>query len=152
MDIFDLNKTIDDEQKIIKKCLRFLMHNGKSAIPNGKYAVDENGIILIVTEYMTHPIENSKWEAHKEYADLQVVLEGEDYIDISDLDTMEIGDYHAKEDYLECKGEAMHTLRLNKNVCVLLLPEDAHIPGISINDNPAAVKKAVFKIPIRYFE
>ena len=152
MKIFDLNKNMDDEKNIVKGCMDFLMCNGGLAIPDGKYSVDKNGVILNVTEYMTHPIENGKWEAHKEYADLQVVLSGEEHILVSVIDTMETGAYHAENDYLECKGEPMHTLKLNENICVLLMPEDAHMPGISVDNNLKAVKKAVFKILVGYFE
>ena len=152
MKVFDLRNNQGDENEIIKICFASLLHNGGASVPEGKYFVGKDGIFFCVSEYTTRSVENSKWEAHKEYADLQVVLNGEEHILISDIDTMETGAYHEESDYLECKGEPMHTLKLNENICVLLMPEDAHMPGISVGNNPKAVKKVVFKIPIGYFE
>ena len=32
----------------------------------------------------------------------------------------------------------------------LVMPEDAHMPGVSIDDAPAPVKKAVFKVRVEH--
>ncbi len=92
------------------------------------------------------------WEAHKEYADFHVVLEGEENILVTDIATMELGNYHEDSDYLECNGDGEQTIKMEKRYGLLLLPKDAHMPGICCNNQSSQVKKCVFKIPVTYFE
>lgn len=152
MKVVMLNQPIDDKEQIIKMCLDFLMRNGGPDIALGKHLVEEDGIFLNVSEYMTRLPEQGKWEAHIEYVDFQLLLAGEEYIYVSDINRMETSEYDSNRDYIQCFGEAEETLVLDENTGVLLMPEDAHKPCMSIDNAPMNVKKAVFKIPIRYFK
>jgi len=145
MKIFDLNKPIADEDMVIKKCLDFIINNGDS-IANGRHVVEKNGIFLNVSEYTTCPFESGKWEAHKQYLDFQIVLEGREKIYVSDISKMKKGEYNPEKDYLLCNGEAESSYVLDKNTGILLMPEDAHMPGIYLDNKASVVKKAVFKI------
>ena len=105
MKLFDLNKSITNEDEVIKKWLDFLMRKKGSAIANGKHLLEEEGIFVNVSEYTTRLPEECKWEAHKEYADFQLVLEGMEYINVSNIHKMEIGEFEPEKDYMPCYGE-----------------------------------------------
>ncbi len=149
MNLIDLNADIAYKDKVIKKCLDFITCNGGAAIANGKHIVEEDGIFLNVSEYTTRSIEDSKWEAHKQYIDFQLVLEGIEKIFVSDINKMKLGEYNPEKDYLPCDGETEVCYMLDKNTGILLMPEDAHMPGISVENKTSNVKKAVFKIPVK---
>ena len=61
---------------------------------------------------------------------------------------MKTGEYHSDSDYLECDGDVEETVCMDSTIGLLLMPEDAHMPGICVNNEPSYVKKCVFKIPI----
>ena len=98
MKIVMLNQPIDDKEEIIKICLDFLMRNGGPDIALGKHLVEEDGIFLNVSEYLTRLPEQGKWEAHKEYVDFQLVLTGKEYIYVSDISKMETSEYDSERD------------------------------------------------------
>lgn len=150
MKLIHLNKSIIVEDEVIKRCLDFLASKGGTAIANGKHLVEENGIFVNVSEYITRPFEDSKWEAHQQYIDFQLVLEGTEKICISDISRMKLGKYNPEKDYLPCDGEAEVCYVLDKSTGILLMPEDAHMPGIGVENKTSIVKKAVFKIPVNW--
>ena len=112
--------------------------------------MDENGIFVNISEYTTRLFEDSKWEAHKKYIDLQLVLDGVEKICVSDISKMESGEYNPDNDYLPCDGVAEVCYVLDKSTGILLMPEDAHMPGIGVENKTSIVKKAVFKIPVNW--
>lgn len=151
MKLIHLNRSIINEDEVIKKCLDFLASKGGSTIANGKHLVEEEGIFVNVSEYNTRPFESGKWEAHKEYVDFQIVLEGAELIHVSNISNMEIGEYHPDRDFLQCYGKEEDSYVLDESKGILLFPEDAHKPCINVDNIPAPIKKAVFKIPVKLF-
>lgn len=135
----------------ISKCIEFLEINGWSDISLGRYEIEETEIYAVVSQYNTRSVEESKWEAHKKYADLQIVLDGTENIFVSDIASVKIGEYHEDTDYLECNGASENAVKMNTEYGLLLMPQDAHMPGICVNEEPSYVKKCVFKIPIKCF-
>ncbi|MBO5237159.1 MAG: YhcH/YjgK/YiaL family protein [Lachnospiraceae bacterium] len=148
MRLFDLNNVISEEDKAIKACLDFLRSKNGSDIENGKHLVDGDGIFVNISEYTTRLLGEGKWEAHKVYADLQILLEGIEYINVSDIRNMETGEFNQESDFVPCNGEIEESYLMNPKKALLLMPEDAHMPGICVDNNPTRVKKAVFKIPV----
>jgi YhcH/YjgK/YiaL family protein len=134
----------------IRKCIEFLKNNGWTDIALGRHDIKDTEIYAMVSEYNTRFFEESNWEAHKKYADLQVVLDGEENIFVSDISSMKTGEYHSDSDYLECDGDVEETVYMDSTIGLLLMPEDVHMPGICVNAAPSYVKKCVFKIPIDY--
>lgn len=148
-------KTTADMEKTapsIKQCLIFLNENGGTKISLGRHDIDDSDMYVNVVEYTTKEKEESVWEAHKKYADLQVLLVGEEQVLVSNIANMKIGKYSEDSDYLQCDGNCEKKVKLDKTKCVLLLPEDAHMPGVCIAHQPMKVKKAVFKIPVYYLD
>ena len=147
MEIINTIGSLKEQKDIIVLCLDFLSRNGGSNIAMGKYTV-QNGIYLNVSEYITSPSIKDKWEAHKKYVDFQIVLEGNEIVYVSNIDKMKVGEYDAEEDYIPCFGESEVACVIDNKTGVILMPNDAHMPGISADGIPMIVKKAVFKIPV----
>ena len=57
----------------------FIKNTDIRNLPDGKYTLKE-GIYYMVMHYDTKPAEEGKWEAHRNYIDLQLVLEGTEEI------------------------------------------------------------------------
>ena len=151
MKIINVQDRQNSENEVINQCLEYLDKNGGTKIPLGRHNLENSDIYVNVSEYTTRQIEESIWEAHKKYADLQVLLVGEEQVLVSQIEAMNTGVYHEDSDYLECNGECEKAVKIDKDTCLLLFPEDVHMPGICLKQQPMNVKKAVVKIPMHHF-
>ena len=133
----------------LQAAFAFIRENNLHALPLGRYDL-ENGVFAIVQEYFTK--EESVYEAHKKYIDLQYIVSGEEIIYVSDISEVQ----ECVESYDETKDIAFYQteqscrkLKLEKDTFVILFPNDAHKPCISVCGNPSEVRKVVVKIPVK---
>lgn len=105
----------------------------------------------MVDAYDTVDASAHPFEAHREYIDIHMMLEGVETIQWARLTEMlEHTPYHAEDDYalFNAKtGASLQDLVMHPGICAVFYPEDAHKPGLIFN-NPAPVKKAVVKLPV----
>ena len=133
-------------QLVIKE---FVARHDVMNLPSGRYPIVENGIFVIVQEYLTS--QSVKFEVHRKFVDVQWVIAGSEYINVCSLSEArnqisgydEINDIEFFEEASEYK-----TLLANHENPVVLFPGDVHQPCMSICGRPANVRKLVFKIPI----
>ncbi len=86
-------------------------------------------------------------EAHRKYIDIHYLLEGSENIEITNVETLTITkDYDEQTDALLGTAKGKPYL-LEKGQFMVVFPEEAHLPGIKVNDC-AEVKKAVVKVPV----
>jgi len=129
----------------IEKALKYLQNTNLKNLEIGKHELDGKNIFVIVSEYDAKNIEQGKWEAHRNYLDIQYVVSGKEKIGYACIDEMKmIGEYNEEKDVLFLKGEG-DLLLVNEGTFALFAPQDAHMPGIKAN-NGQHVKKIVVKI------
>ena len=100
----------------------------------------------LVQEYNTKLKEQGAWEAHRRYIDLQYVIQGVEGIGYANIHELKQGEYDVKKDFLPLHGDG-DLVTLHSGSFVLLMPEDAHMPGMAIGAS-TLVKKIVIKISI----
>jgi len=115
-------------------------------IAAGRYEIEGDAMYAIVQEYDTKVKEEGKWEAHRRYIDLQYVVRGAEGIGYANIHHLQQGEYDPAKDFLPLFGEGDQVI-VKSGCFVLLLPEDAHMPGMALNA-PALVKKVVVKIAV----
>jgi len=105
------------------------------------------GVHAILSSYTTESPEASRYEAHREHADLQLVLQGAETICFAPAADLEPeGEYDPAGDILYFREPPTATsLHVRPGIFALLYPEDAHKPG-RIWGTPQLVRKAVIKI------
>jgi len=130
----------------IKPAFDYLNRTDLSSLIAGKYEIDGENLYALVQQYHSKPIEQGSWEAHRRYMDLQMIILGAEKIGYANIDCMTQGIFDANIDFLPLFGEG-DFLTLQPGNFALLLPQDAHMPGIAIAF-PAPVKKIVIKISI----
>ena len=88
-----------------------------------------------------------RFEAHKKYADLQAVLEGEERIDWAPLGSLkeESEEYSKGGDIAFYSGDEHMRVTLSAGEFLILFPGDAHKPCIR---SGGKVKKAVVKLAL----
>ncbi len=126
------------------KGLRFLRDTDFTNIGAGDLEIDGKTVYAFVQEYDTKET-NDRPEAHRRYADIQYLIEGEEYIGVAPLETMdEEVEAHPERDIWFYHG-ATEPVRIGKGRFLVLFPEDAHAPCIAVN-GPAPVRKCVVKV------
>jgi biofilm protein TabA len=106
-------------------------------------------IYVLKQAYYTKNREDCFFESHKKYIDIQFMVKGEEYMDVCDLDSLEIeNDYVEKTDFIKYKGKEDGTSKLliRENCLAIFYPSDAHQPCIKV-DKKELIYKAVIKIP-----
>ena len=129
-----------------KQAFEYFRQIDINTIPAGKYEIDGEAMYALVQEYNTKLKEQGLWEAHRRYIDLQYVVEGAEGIGYANIHHLKQGEYDASKDFLPLHGDG-DLITVRSGNFVLLLPEDAHMPGMALG-NSAPVKKVVIKISV----
>ena len=112
--------------------------------------IDVNeGIFLIEEAYLTKQPAEVRWEAHREWADVQGILAGEERMDVATVGNLTLEeDLSPQRDMLYFanydKGTA---LRLEAGDVAIYLPVDGHRPGLQI-ESAELVRKLVVKVKL----
>jgi YhcH/YjgK/YiaL family protein len=112
----------------------------------GRYEFD--GGFFMVQEGQTRPMEEGSFEAHRDYVDVQIFLEGGEemaWADVSDLKV--ITPYDKAKDIEFLEGSYDHVIRVTAGMCYVVFPEDAHKPA-SHTAAPLSYRKIVLKLPV----
>jgi len=105
---------------------------------------------MINASYETHPFEGAKAEAHRQFVDVMVMIDGEEMIYVKPTGrlsniTME---YDVSQDALLADTDADMTAVYMKPGCFCILyPQDAHAPGC-IAGEKMNIKKFIGKVRI----
>ena len=129
-----------------KRAFDYISQIDVNAIPAGRYEIDGEAMYTMVQEYNTKSKDEGKWEAHRRYIDLQYIVRGAENIGYANINHLQQGDYNVAKDFLPLDGDG-NFFTLQNGCFVLLLPEDAHMPGLAV-ESPAPVKKVVVKIAV----
>ena len=124
----------------------FLKKNDLKSLEVGKYPLNNDSRVLI-QEYTTKQ-PNGKYEAHKKYADVQVIICGEERFGFAKQATA-LNEYSAEDDFqlFDGSGEDIVLSSDGEADCVVFMTDELHSPGLCVTQ-PSPVKKAVFKILI----
>ena len=96
----------------------------------------------------TKPTSQARFEAHREYIDLQYIWEGEEIIAItSPEELMTIVPYDNKKDIIFYKYFDSSFLIMKPESLAILYPYDVHAPGIEFK-RLQLVKKTVIKVKV----
>ena len=130
--------------KRIVEGLNYLASTDFANVEDGRHELTDYMYANIQT-YQTK--EDALFEAHRDYIDIQYVISGEEKIGITDYSScFEAIAYDKEKDieFLHGEGE-FYPLRAGEYI--ILYPQDAHKPSISLN-NQSTVRKVVVKVLI----
>ena len=128
----------------IARAFDYLATTDCTRLADGRYPISDDEIFALVQRYTTKPLAAGRWEAHRRYIDLQVVLAGTERIGYAPIGTLRAEPYDADRDLLWLAGDGSF-VTIPAGGFAILWPDDAHMPQIAV-DAPAAVTKVVIKI------
>jgi len=130
------------------KAFNFLKTTNLEEIGTGKYELEGENLFVNVDEYTTRKEEDSRFEAHRRYVDIQYLVSGEEKIGIAALEnTKEITPYDNLK-YISFLTAEQNNYRIaSPERFFVFFPEDAHRPCVKTGEN-TKVRKVVVKIRI----
>jgi YhcH/YjgK/YiaL family protein len=128
----------------IARGLAFLASTDLQALSPGKHELDGKRLFVLVSDYTTKPEADGRWEAHRDYLDLQYMVSGIERMGIAPTTHLRETDYQADRDIVWLEG-AGDFVTFVAGQFMILWPGDAHMPGIAVN-HPVKGRKVVVKI------
>lgn len=148
--IFDSLKNIEVYRGLgsnYEKAIDFLLKTDLENLEEGKYEIDGKNVYATVFSYETIEWEQGKWESHKNYSDIQLVISGEEILGFEPITNL-----NAKTEYDEVKDIIFFEndvrgmdLVTTAGHFAIFQPQDGHKPKV-MNKVPSKVKKLVVKI------
>lgn len=129
----------------IYEVIKFAEKVKKENIPVGKYPIT-NGFVL-VQEGTTRPFEEGDFETHRKYLDIQIIVEGMEYVEYADIKDLETKVPFDEEKDLELLSGSGSKIRITPDMFYILYPSDGHKPCCHENA-PTTYKKVLAKIKI----
>ena len=126
--------------------LRWLAETDLARLPAGRHDIAGDHVFALVQEYLSKPKATGLWEAHRKYADIQMVVSGAEHLGYAPTPSLRADAYDESRDFLPLHGEGLF-IEMDAGTFMILLPQDAHMPGMAIAA-PAPVKKVVVKVKL----
>jgi YhcH/YjgK/YiaL family protein len=138
-----------------EKALDWIRAEKWKGLAEGKTAIDGDRVFVSRMKYTSKPIEKCRYETHRVYADIQIVLNGVELVDVCGLNGVRlITPYSEEKDIAffeenpDMARQPVHRLILSFPLALALFPEDAHKPSIALG-NPLEIEKLIFKIALQ---
>lgn len=131
-----------------EKAFDFIKNATATELAVGKYEIDGKELYASVQEYNSKNPADGKFEAHKNYIDIQYIVSG-----IEAMGVMDISKATSKVAYNPEKDVEFYEDSEKAGCCVveesefgIFFPWDVHKPGLAFNGVSAPVKKIVVKV------
>ncbi len=107
-----------------------------------------DGENLFVTKFHleTVPEEETFFEAHRQYLDIQVVTQGQERVEIAHPDTLTLTEHSG--DFYGYTGTGEQTVVLRPGNFLIVFPGDAHRLKLPVGESGKPFTRVVFKIKV----
>jgi len=108
------------------------------------------GAFALEQVYLTKARPDGFFESHRKFIDVQVVVEGEEVLELVEISRLPEGTpYDAERDFIKYANYATASLlRLNAGEAAIFFPTDGHMPGLRPGGVAGLVRKTVIKVPV----
>lgn len=133
--------------KNLDTAIQFISTHDLNELPLGKTTIDGDLVYINVMETKAQPIEERKYEVHKNYMDIQIDLIGTERVDTGDYHQVTLEDYHQENDVAAASSEDLVQCILGPGNFIICMAREPHKPNIAVSDD-TFLKKAVVKVHI----
>jgi len=136
--------------KDIQFCIEYAKRNENKilSLVHGSYDVGYNDIKMNVGKYFTKSENEKFWESHKKYLDVQIMINGNEKVAISNIRNMEVKSFDSEKDLVILEGEKEFDVVMKTGDVLVFFPNDVHKPELNISetDNSGSIRKIVTKV------
>ena len=129
------------------ECFRYAKEHDLDGFRKGSHEIEGQRLFVNIVEYETVEAEKRFWEAHREYLDIHLMLEGEEQIDLNFIQNTDVKDYVQEDDFLPMEGKKNGSVILREGDFLICYPGDAHRTAVAV-EGSKKIKKAIFKVRI----
>ncbi len=130
-----------------QKVFSWLKKTDLDTLTKGRYIIDGDKAYAIITEAPSKELDQTSWESHRNYIDLQYVIRGKEKIGLSPINKAILTNtYDEKRDVANYTAAGQYYIAM-PGTFYLFFPADAHRPNIKV-DGFDLVKKLVIKIHV----
>lgn len=143
LDPYEVNKRVDF-------AVNYLKDLAISEADAGRKVVVNENFFYTVQSYVTKSEAECKLESHRKYVDIQIIVTGEELMDLADVSRLTVQEpYHPEKDVMTWNiPQRMARTTLKPGDCIVLYPENAHRGAIAKGDVSQEVIKIVGKVSI----
>jgi uncharacterized protein, YhcH/YjgK/YiaL family len=107
------------------------------------------GAFAMEQVYLTKPREQGFFESHRAYIDVQVIVRGEELMEVADVAKLAVSeDFTPGKDLIKYQMyNAASIVRVGAGEGAVFFPVDGHMPTLAV-EAPAPLYKTVVKIPV----
>jgi YhcH/YjgK/YiaL family protein len=129
------------------KAFTFLRDSDLTRIAVGRHNIDGDNVYATVSEYITKNEEDTKFEAHRKYIDIQHVIIGAEQMSITPLADRkeELVPYDSAKDVEFMTVNKTASYEATPDRFFIFFPGDIHRPSVKIGENKN-VRKVVVKV------
>ncbi len=129
------------------QALSMLATTNLEQLPLGRHDLDGDKLFVLVQEYTTKAESAGRWEAHRRYADIQLIVRGRERIGIAAIEQMTVDvPYDETKDVALFNGSG-DWLTMTPGRFAIFFPQDVHLPCIELGGGEM-VRKVVVKVAL----
>jgi biofilm protein TabA len=135
----------------LERAFEYLVRTDLATLPLGRTDIKGDDMFVMVSEADTRALEQVRFEAHRRYIDIQLVVRGQERIGVApaaSLSTVEPYDAAKDVEFFAVPPESA-TLPLRAGDFAVFTPADAHRPSLHL-DGPHVSRKVVLKVSVAY--
>ena len=135
----------------LERAFEYLARTDLTALPLGRTSIEGDDLYVTVSDAETRAPEQVRFESHRRYIDIQLVVRGQEAIGfapVASLATVEPYDA-AKDIEFFAVPQQPTSLALHEGDFAVFVPGDGHRPGLHL-DGPHVSRKAVVKVSVAY--
>lgn len=146
LNIYNKPQNLDVLNERINKAINYISKLDFANLSVGRYDVSDD-FYYSVQDYEAFEDGACLFESHRKYVDIQWIVEGMERLYIDDIIHLEPADeYNADKDVIHYKENGCpSSMLLTKGSCAVLLPKDAHKPGVVLGKR-CRIMKIVGKV------
>lgn len=127
--------------------IHYLLTADLRSLTKGRNEVDGDQVFINRFDYQTMTPEEAIWEGHMQYADMHVLLSGQELIGVTNVEALTETVRKPEEDFLGFEGPVETWLPMTTEDILIVYPEDIHKVKV-IHGESTLVEKACFKFKV----
>lgn len=130
-----------------EKAFTFLNRKDLRSLAPGNYPIVGKDVYASISTYVPKDFDKTQWEAHRKYADIQCMIEGEEKIGESPISKLtQTVPYNDEKDAANYRGPGIYYVA-KPGTFFIFFPGEGHRPNIKVNaSDTVMVKKIVIKM------
>ena len=125
--------------------IRYIQTADLRTLVKGRNEIDGDQVFVNRFDYQTMPQDQAIWEGHIQYADIHVLLSGNEKIGVTNADLLTETIRKPGEDFVGFEGPVMSWFPMTTEDILIVFPEDIHMVKVMDGDS-ILVEKACFKV------